>query len=306
MNRRQMLEQEYHGRINNVIHYISEHLGDTLSLETLAKVACFSQFHFHRLFTALMNETPNYFVNRLRLEKAANMLLYTPSFSKTEIAMRCGFSSSANFSRSFKQQYGMSASEWSKNCKTKSKKGKETSKRPSYLTTVKKHKKGTMTIFDPKKVEIKMLPIFHVAYVANLEGYVHEKIDAAWKKIMRWAGPRDLLNKETMYIGISFDNPEITNAHKCRYYACITVPQSIAAQKDIGVLDIPEGKHAVYRFTGRLEEIESTYLSLYSDWLQHSGYVPTDHPCFEIYSMTPNQNPKGNIVMEICLPIQPL
>jgi YesN/AraC family two-component response regulator len=42
-----------------------------VKLEQLAKVACFSEFHFHRIFRAVAGETVANFTNRLRLEKAA-------------------------------------------------------------------------------------------------------------------------------------------------------------------------------------------------------------------------------------------
>jgi AraC family transcriptional regulator len=62
----------------------------------------------------MIGETPNVFVNRLRVEKAANMLQKNPLLSITDIAFDCGFSSSAAFARSFKQYFGISASKWRK------------------------------------------------------------------------------------------------------------------------------------------------------------------------------------------------
>jgi len=44
--------REYAAGMNRVVDYIEEHLTDTLDLERLAAVACFSPFHFHRLFRA--------------------------------------------------------------------------------------------------------------------------------------------------------------------------------------------------------------------------------------------------------------
>jgi len=41
----------YLQRINLVLNHIRNHLTDDLSLESLARVASFSPFHFHRIFT---------------------------------------------------------------------------------------------------------------------------------------------------------------------------------------------------------------------------------------------------------------
>ena len=38
-------------RLDKVIEYIGENIDLELSLEQLSKIACFSKYHFHRLFT---------------------------------------------------------------------------------------------------------------------------------------------------------------------------------------------------------------------------------------------------------------
>src|SRR5262252_3214978 len=96
---------EYAQRINRVIDYLSENLDRQVKLEELAKVACFSEFHFHRIFRAVSGETLNSFTTRLRLEKAARLLRYSGQ-SLTNIALDCGFSSPATFSRAFRSGYG--------------------------------------------------------------------------------------------------------------------------------------------------------------------------------------------------------
>ena len=91
--------KEYKSRISRVIKYIDDNLNKELSLETLADAACFSPFHFHRIFNAIVGETPGDFVKRLRIEKAANQLIYFNDQPITQIALNCGYSSSASFAR---------------------------------------------------------------------------------------------------------------------------------------------------------------------------------------------------------------
>lgn len=112
-NRKQkFLREEYIARINRVIDYIETNIDQDLSLEDLASVAHFSPFHFHRVFGAMMGETLNHFIQRIRIEKAAVKLINQPKKSITEIALDCGFSGSATFARVFKATFGMSASQW--------------------------------------------------------------------------------------------------------------------------------------------------------------------------------------------------
>ena len=63
-----LLNNEYRMRINRTIDYIRAHYAEDLSLEKLASIACFSKFHFHRLFRAVVGETLNDYVQRIRLE----------------------------------------------------------------------------------------------------------------------------------------------------------------------------------------------------------------------------------------------
>jgi AraC family transcriptional regulator len=111
-DKQKYLRQEYTYRINRVIDYLEANIDDDLSLETLSGVANFSKYHFHRIFRAMVGETLNQFIQRIRLEKAATQLKFNPKKSITEIAFDCGFSGSAAFARAFKDAFQMSASEW--------------------------------------------------------------------------------------------------------------------------------------------------------------------------------------------------
>jgi len=103
---------EYIRRINLVINHIEENLDQKLSLADLARIASFSPFHFHRIFGAIMGERLNHYIQRLRIEKASAKLIYNPSLSITEIALECGFNSSASFARAFKDHFKVSARQW--------------------------------------------------------------------------------------------------------------------------------------------------------------------------------------------------
>jgi AraC family transcriptional regulator len=103
---------EYVARINRVMDHVDGHLGDPLTLDELAGVAAFSPFYFHRIFAALVGETPAQYVRRLRVERAAQQLVAAPRKPITQVALDCGFSGSAPFARAFKETLGMSASEW--------------------------------------------------------------------------------------------------------------------------------------------------------------------------------------------------
>jgi AraC family transcriptional regulator len=94
-----------------VMRYIHEHISDPLDRETLAEVAGFSVPHFHRVFTAHVGESAISFIRRIRLERAARKLRMG-AVNITEVALAAGYDSHAAFSKAFKQQFGLSPSEF--------------------------------------------------------------------------------------------------------------------------------------------------------------------------------------------------
>jgi AraC family transcriptional regulator len=264
----------YTERIHTVIDYISAHLSDEISLDTLSTVACFSAFHFHRIFTAFTGETPRDYIERIRLEKAANQLCIVPARSVAEIAAKCGFSSVSTFSRAFKNHYKIPPSQFL-----------EQHRHDFHSLNVPPQKRIAVQHInaDSIQIEITQLPSFHVAYAQSLIGYV-QGIPQAWRKIFNFAKMNNMLTDSVMCIGMPFDNPGVTPREKCRYRACITVPESIERKRgEIKTLNIEPASYAIYAFKGRRENITDAYALLYGVWLPQSGYIPDGKPLIEIY-----------------------
>src|SRR5579863_10290009 len=95
----------YAERVQRVVDYLAEHLDESLDLEVLARVACFSPYHFHRVYRALLGETVSDTVRRLRLHRAAIDLL-DRELSIERTASRAGYASQAAFTRAFRDEYG--------------------------------------------------------------------------------------------------------------------------------------------------------------------------------------------------------
>lgn len=102
----------YVERINAVVDHIEKHLDEDLAVARLAEVAHFSPYHFHRVFGALVGETVQQFVSRVRIEKVATLLVQQPKRSITEIGASCGFNNPSSLARTFRDAFGMSASAW--------------------------------------------------------------------------------------------------------------------------------------------------------------------------------------------------
>lgn len=99
--------------VDRAIAYMNTHLQEKISLETLAEYVNISQGQFSRVFKKVTGQAPIEFLNVMRLERAKGILL-SGGKTMTEVALMCGFSSSAYFSSSFQRQYSMSPTDYVK------------------------------------------------------------------------------------------------------------------------------------------------------------------------------------------------
>jgi AraC family transcriptional regulator len=294
--------REYAARMNRVVDHIQSHLAEPLNLERLADVACFSPFHFHRLFRAWMGETLQEFVHRLRLERAAQLLVFNPLMSISDIALECGFSSPGAFARAFKGAFGVSGSEWRKRkiCRP-NRKLWEAGEDPFLGKS--KH----MTRY-PLEVQVRHLAPATLAYLQHIGPY---KGDTAlfrrlFEKLFAWAGPRGLMSPDTNYLSLFPDNPNLTPAAKQRMEVALTVPTGTAPSGEIGIQTLETGLCATARVYVPIEDYAQEWNRLVADWLPGSGYQPDHRPAMEFYLNNPETDPEGRYHVEICLPVRPL
>jgi len=326
----QNLRQEYQARINRVVDYIESHLDEELTLRTLARVASFSPYHFHRIFGAMVGEPLNRFIQRLRLERAAMMLVAQRNEAITNIALDCGYSSSATFARAFRDHFGMSARDWRagghlqerKNSKTNGnnrmfidKLRKDIEIIPPYFTgpargliwrLIMKTKTGTAL---ETNVEVREMPEIHVAYVRHIGPYKGNAalFEGLMEKLMKWAGPRGLIKpNKTKVLAVYHDDPEITDEDKLRLSMCITVPADTEVGGEIGKMSISAGLYAIAHFQLATEEYPQAWSTVFGVWMPESGYQPADGVCYEHYLDEFNEEPKEKCTVNICVPVKPL
>lgn len=315
-------QKEYIARINKVLDYIEDNIGEEMSLKTLAGVANFSQYHFHRIFRVFVGETLNQFIQRVRVEKVANLLIINKEMSITEVALSMGFSSSSVFARTFKETFGKSASEWRNECNSKisqkeskiqqsdSNLGKEDSFSPPYFRNVTKTNlwRSEMTNGNQLKVEVRELEEKNVAYVRYIGPYKGDEklFEALANKLCIWAGPRGLLKDAPEMMAVYHDDPSITEEEKLRLSMCLTVPEDTKVEGEIGTMKIAGGKYACAYFELGPDDYEDAWTAIFKDWLPNSGYQPGDNPPFELYLNDPKDHPENKCEVEICIPVKPL
>ena len=97
--------------IQEAVTYIQQNFQRPITVEEIAGVCKLNRSYFSKLFREAMNCTPQEFIIRLRLTRAAE-LMRTTSASIGEIAVRCGYPNQLHFSQAFKKRYGLPPREW--------------------------------------------------------------------------------------------------------------------------------------------------------------------------------------------------
>jgi len=291
--------QEYKSRLNRVMDYIEANLEKDFGLEELARVACFSKFHFHRIFRSLTQETLFSFIQRLRLERAAGLLLANRDMPVTSIALDCGFSGSASFARAFKGQFGMTASQWRRRKQTVYSREKKNLIRPENDLFPRLQAQVQVRDMEP-------MTLAYIRYTGPYEGN-SELFEKLYHKLYQWASPRGFVSEKTMNITVYHDHIDVTDQEKLRISVSITVPPETEVTGEIGKMTLPGGRYACALFHLTSSDYYDAWQWVFSGWLPKSGYQPGDGPGFEYFPFIQKEaGSTGKLTVDICIPVKPL
>jgi AraC family transcriptional regulator len=315
--------RSYTARINRVMDHIDAHLDETLDLATLAAVADFSPFHFHRLFQALTGETLAARVRRRRLEVAAGRLLISPDTTALHIALDVGFNSAEAFTRAFRAYFGVTPSAW--------RGGAFRSWAERHCVALSKIRQGDRKAYqavmdaflqdrelwppghvprvkgDKMDVEIKTLADTRVAYLRYVGPYGGSGIAAAWQRFASWCAQAGLMQPRRRMFGVCLDDPTITPPEKCRYDCAVEVDATFVARDEIGTETVAGGRYACARFSGVAAEVRDVWTKLVAEWLPKSRHQPDDRSALEIYEPDFVVDEKtGAFPCLLCMLVRPL
>jgi len=283
-----LAQDPYGPRLNRAMDYIDAHLADELALDVVARVAAFSDGHFHRLFKMWTRETLSHFIQRRRLEAAALRLRHNRWDSVTQIAQGSGFASPETFARAFRRQFGMSATDWRKF---------------DWVAEADARLQDTPR-FSDAQVSVRKCPDQELLYW-RMHGRYEETATLAWQRFLAWLPTLNL--GELPLIGIGVDDPSITPDERCRYDTCAVLPASVdwfsarASRKTS-----PGGWYACMSFRGDRSQIGAAWHWMKSRWLPGSGFSLGASPFLECYAAGASPLPEDGLVeAELRMPVRP-
>lgn len=275
-------------RMSAVRRFIENRLDEKMTVSELAAIACYSEFHFHRLFRAHFGESVYAFQKRLLLERAVKQLSYS-SKSITDIALDAGYDNSSSFNKAFFKCFAHTPSQVRAN-KLAISASEQTISSELKVKTM----EATIKQTDPIDV-----------ICARATGNYQKAAEDAWSTLMPFGYGNKLMDKATQLFGITYDDPAITDPDKIRYDACISVNQQIELTQGLEHKTIEGGRHAVFIHKGPHSNLAASYAHIFNQWLPDSGCELRDSPCFERYlNRDPRRTKPENLRTEIYVPLK--
>lgn len=266
-------EQSYRRRIARVIEAIIIDPSAPHSIESLAAVARFSPFHFHRLYRAMTGESVAATIRRVRLAQAAYQLATGP-VSVTETALEVGYDSSQSFARAFRSLTGLSP-------------------------TAFQLQQQSITAGLPSVTVGNRAP-------AALFGLHHDgpaqTIPHTYRRLSQKLSEHGLAWHDVTRVGAGSGDPE--QGEGFRYFAGVILPEGSGLAEGLERYEMPGGLYASYRLMGPYALISATFQTLFGSWLPQSGFEPDDRPVIEVYLNHPTTVMEHEIATELLIPLR--
>lgn len=272
---------EYVERIQATLDYIEVNLERPITMSELAQVACFSVFHFHRVFVWMVGDTVADYLRKRRLAKAADALLTTDQ-RVIDIALKYGFQSHETFARAFKRQFQLTPVEYRKRRISLMLQPIVTLSRISRL-----NQGGVM--MTPTLVTKTEFKLVGYALETNInEGQNHAEIPAFWNRYLTEKLGEHVPNKirPNVELGVCANfQPEtgvLTYVIGFEVDSFDNVPDGMVCHT------VPEATYAVFTTPKASEQdfsasIPQVWAAAFQNWFPSSGYEHAGTPEFEWY-----------------------
>lgn len=278
------IHQDYYTSVYRVLEYINQNIIGKIDLDKLSKIANISKYHFHRIFKAILNESPGEYIQRLKLEKAA-FKLHTTNSSLKDIAEQIGYQTAESLSKAFKKRYGLTPIEYRQS--------------PSDLNT---SLANPITDFT-ENPEIKIILDKQLLCAPIKETFTDKyAFNDAWLSLENFIHKKNISESVEGYYCLSYDISTHTEPDKCRIYAGVEITKPTKSLGKYSVQHLQGGKYAVFKYTGSYSDLETFYCNIYRYWIPKSQFALRDSLHFEKHISNFNDG-IDSAVIEIHIPI---
>lgn len=298
----------YESTVRHAVERVVHSLDEALDLADLARTASLSPLHFHRVFRGMVGETPIELHRRLRLERAAWRLANADT-KIGSIAFEAGYETHESFTRSFREAYWRSPSEFRSLCQSEDAESRppvELGSRSGlhFSDALKPELSVTFEQGDAAmQVTIEEFPERRVAALAHVGPY--KLIIETFRRLMAMEGVHELAHHPgSAMVTIYHDDPDSTPKAELRSEAGVLVPSHVAIPAPLTELRIPAGRYARTTHLGPYTHLPDTWWRFMGRWLPHSGQRASDGAMYDVYHTRRINPPNGEFRTDLYLAIE--
>lgn len=273
---------EWIEKLNEAISYIEEHLTEEIDYEQLGRIACYSSYHFQRMFTYMAGVPLSEYIRRRKMSLAA-VDLQDRDMKIIDAAGKYGYSSPTAFNRAFQTVHGIAPSA------VKSE-GVSVKSFPPILFKI------TVKGVEEMNYRIETKDAFRIVGVSvPLDKDIEKNfsvIPQKWQEIstngtlQRLTGMMD--TPPMGVLGVSTCN----DTQPWRYYIAVCTSQK---KGDLEEYVVPATAWAVFPGEGTNQSIQELERRIVTEWLPTSGYEYGNAPDVEVYISPDPQNAKYEV-----------
>lgn len=269
-------------RIQRAIDYIEEHLKeDELSTKSIAEVACYSMWHFQRVFSSIVGDSVKEYIRKRRLASAL-IELNSTGRRILDIAIGHQFESQESFARAFKAHFGRTPGE----CRNEGAQSLLALTKPRVTIEYLDHLYGGMTM-KPKFLQVAEKQIVGVG--GRMYSAISPKNNSQEVASSLWGNFKTRIGEvksrvDSRSIGFCESTSGSFEAHPEEYFYVAGTEVEDTSQIPEGMVTktIPAGRYAVFTHKGRVDKIEHSMRYIFGSWLPKSGEELRDAPEFSV------------------------
>lgn len=263
MSDKSNLNSDHADRIARTLSHIDAHLDGDLSLDALADVAALSRFHFSRVFRAQTGEGVAASVRRIRLNRAALLVVATRDRFDL-IASRTGFGHVGSFERAFTAAFTFTP------------------------TQIRMNGAIPPPLLPPEKGEYEMYPVEtrqgeDVILAGTPHQGAYQEIGQAFERLSKTLAAKGLWKDSGPSHAIYYDDPSETPVNELRAHACQKLAPGTEVPDDLDRIVLPAGKFLVLTCTGPYSKLPEAWGYLYGRALPDGGHGFREGLPFERY-----------------------
>jgi AraC family transcriptional regulator len=287
---------DYYLSIQNAVRYIEAHLEEELAIKEIAAAACFSSFHFQRLFQAISGFSVQEYIRKRRMTEAAAAIKASSS-PILQIAAAYRYGSQEAFTRAFEAQFGITPAKYRRS------ELPITRQEPMNFLDYQMHDGGEMVMNKPELLHLEAVCIAGFEYKTTLEdGRYFREIPGFYYDFGsngRFAQIPGRIRPAFSYgVSCSFQD----NGDFSFVIGEETENRSERLAEGFVRLELEAGRYAVFASSGAPANVQNVRKYIYGTWLPNSNYERREGPDFEITDVCASS--PDNLEMKIYIPIR--